>query len=169
MPKSMQTQTAPVSSEQLQQQIKQTVREAQIAAEKAAREAVAAREAAGARPGTIVIPAPPSLPGATTVQWNPNDMIPARAESISIAFFVMIAAIVIGLPLMRAIARRIDRGAPAPVQFPNELKEQLNHLSQSVDAIAIEVERISEGQRFTTKMLADKPREGTVLTPGAPQ
>ena len=169
MSKSMQTQTAPVSSEQLQQQIKQTVREAQIAAEKAAREAVAAREAAGARPGTIVIPAPPTLPGNTTVQWNPNDMIPARAESISIAFFVMIAAIIIGLPLMRAIARRIDRGAPAPVQCPNELKDQLNHLSQSVDAIAIEVERISEGQRFTTKMLAEKPREGTVLTPGAPQ
>jgi hypothetical protein len=167
----MQTQTAPVSREQLKQQIQQTVRDAQVAAEKAAREAVAAQEGAGARPGTIVIPVPPTPPGApgTTVQWNPNDMIPARAESISIAFFVMIAAIIIGLPLMRAIARRIDRGAPAPVQFPNELKEQLNHLAQSVDAIAIEVERISEGQRFTTKMLADKPREGTVLTPGAQQ
>lgn len=165
MPKSMQTQTAPVSREQLQQQIQQTVRDAQIAAEKAAQEAAATRQ------HTIVIPTPPNLPGGagTTVQWNPNDMIPARAESISIAFFIMIAAIIIGLPLMRAIARRIDRGAPAPVQFPNELKEQLNHLSQSVDAIAIEVERISEGQRFTTKMLADRPREGTVLTPGAQQ
>jgi hypothetical protein len=70
---------------------------------------------------------------------------------------------------MRAIARRIDRGAPAPVQFPNELKEQINQLSQSVEAIAIEVERISEGQRFATKMLADRGREGTVITPGAQQ
>jgi hypothetical protein len=165
----MQTQNAQVSREQLQQQIQQTVRDAQVAAQKAAQEANAARDAAAARQHTIVIPAPPNLPGGagTTVQWNPNDMIPARAESISIAFFIRIAAIVIGLPLMRAIARRIDRGTPAPMQFPNEVKEQLNHLSQSVDAIAIEVERISEAQRFTTKMLAEKPRDGTVLTPGA--
>jgi hypothetical protein len=28
-------------------------------------------------------------------------------------------------------------------------------MEQSIDAIAVEVERISEGQRFTTKLLAD--------------
>ena len=157
----MQTQDAPVSREQLREQIQQAVREARTAAE---------AQRTAQTPRTIVIPGPPNLPGgATTVQINPNDMIPARAESISIAFFIMIAAIIIGLPLMRAIARRIDRGAPAPVQFPNELKEQINQLSQSVDAIAIEVERISEGQRFATKMLADRGRDGTVITPGAQQ
>ena len=30
---------------------------------------------------------------------------------------------------------------------------------QAVDAIAIEIERISEGQRFTTKLLADRGKE----------
>jgi hypothetical protein len=164
MSKSTQTKDAPVSREQLQQEIQQTVREAQIAAQKAA------QEAGGARGRGIFIPLPPNGPGGTgTTIMNPNDMIPQRAENISIAFFVMLAVIIIGLPLMRAIARRIDRGAPQPVQFPNELKEQINHLTQSVDAIAIEVERISEGQRFTTKMLADRTREGTVITPGAQQ
>lgn len=167
MSKSTQTKDAPVSREQLQQQIQQTVQDAQVAAQKAA------QEAGGARGGrTIVIPMPPGTPvgpGGSTIQINPNDMIPQRAENISIAFFVTLAVIIIGLPLMRAIARRIDRGAPQPVQFPNELKEQINHLTQSVDAIAIEVERISEGQRFTTKMLADRTREGTVITPGVQQ
>ena len=32
----------------------------------------------------------------------------------------------------------------------------VSHAGQSVDAIAIEVERISEGQRFTTKLLAER-------------
>jgi len=31
-----------------------------------------------------------------------------------------------------------------------------NHLQAAVDAIAIEVERVSEGQRFVTKLLADR-------------
>jgi hypothetical protein len=164
MSKSTQTKDGPTSREQLQQEIQQTVRDAQIAAQKAA------QEAGGARGRGIYIPLPPNAPGgAGTTIMNPNDMIPQRAQNISIAFFVMLAVIIIGLPLMRAIARRIDRGAPQPVQFPNELKEQINHLTQSVDAIAIEVERISEGQRFTTKMLADRTRDGTVITPGAQQ
>ena len=36
-----------------------------------------------------------------------------------------------------------------------EMRDRLGQLQQSVDAIAIEVERLSEGQRFTTKLLAD--------------
>src|SRR5690348_7310826 len=33
---------------------------------------------------------------------------------------------------------------------------ELAQLSQMVEAIAIEVERVSEGQRFTTRLLADR-------------
>ena len=34
--------------------------------------------------------------------------------------------------------------------------DRLEHLQESVDAIAIEVERIAEAQRFTTKLLAER-------------
>jgi hypothetical protein len=34
--------------------------------------------------------------------------------------------------------------------------ERMTRLEQAVEAIALEVERISEGQRFTTKLLADR-------------
>jgi hypothetical protein len=34
--------------------------------------------------------------------------------------------------------------------------ERLTRLEQAVESIALEVERISEGQRFTTKLLADR-------------
>ena len=33
---------------------------------------------------------------------------------------------------------------------------ELQHLVHAVDSIAVEVERISEGQRFTTQLLADR-------------
>jgi hypothetical protein len=87
--------------------------------------------------------------------------IPPEAKQISIVFFIVIGAVIVGLPLVRAIARRIERGTPPPAQIPNDVRQQLQQISASVDAIAIEVERISEGQRFTTKMLAEKSREGS--------
>jgi hypothetical protein len=34
---------------------------------------------------------------------------------------------------------------------------RLDRLEQAVDAIAIEIERISEGQRFVTRVLAQRP------------
>ena len=36
--------------------------------------------------------------------------------------------------------------------------ERFARLEQAVDAIALEVERISEGQRFTTKLLSEQAR-----------
>lgn len=162
MLKSMQQENPPVSREQLKQQIQQSVQDAQKAAQKAAEEAVA-RAAQGDQ---VIVRRPEVVTTVGVPPFQPNE-IPPEAESIAIAFFFTIAAIIIGLPLMRAIARRIERGAPQPAQIPNDLRQQLHQISASVDAIAIEVERISEGQRFTTKMLADRSREGTVITPGA--
>jgi len=39
---------------------------------------------------------------------------------------------------------------------------RLRHLEQAVDAIAIEIERISEGQRFTTKLLAERDKDSSL-------
>ena len=36
---------------------------------------------------------------------------------------------------------------------------RLERLEHAVDAIALEIERISEGQRFTTKLLSEQTRE----------
>ena len=35
-------------------------------------------------------------------------------------------------------------------------EDRLARIEQAVDAIAVEVERISEGQRFTTKLLSER-------------
>lgn len=146
-------QDAPASREQLREQIRQTVQDAQAAARAATEEAAQAR----AQGGPVVL-----VPGGGGFH---GEVIPPQVENISIAFFVMVAAVIIGLPLMRAIARRIEKGTPTAAPIPAEVRQQLQQISQSVDAIAIEVERISEGQRFTTKMLADRTQEGALITP----
>ena len=110
-------------------------------------------------------PTPPTLPREFTIRGPngeqtiigmppPGEIIPPQAVDISIAFFITIAAIIIGLPLARAFGRRMDRRGTA--EIPNEVASQLAHLNQAVDAIALEVERISEGQRFTTRLLSEQ-------------
>jgi hypothetical protein len=60
----------------------------------------------------------------------------------------------IGIPLVRAYARRMDTESGQP-RIPNEVAQRLERIEQSLEAVAIEVERISEGQRFTTKLLSE--------------
>jgi hypothetical protein len=69
----------------------------------------------------------------------------------------------IGIPLARAYARKMDADAKNP-RVPMEVTGRLERIEQSLEAVAIEVERISEGQRFTTKLLS----EGRASA-GAPQ
>jgi hypothetical protein len=76
---------------------------------------------------------------------------------VPIVMFVCVAASAIGVPIARAYGRRIERGPRDPV-MPPELQARLERMEQALDSIAIEVERISEGQRFTTKLLAERPK-----------
>ncbi len=136
---------------------------------------------AGAAPqGTPGVPVPPTPPEAqrtftirgpngerTTIGMPPaSDIIPPQAVDISVAFFITMAIIIIGLPLARAFARRMDRKGATP-QISNDVSAQLAHLNQAVDAIALEVERITEGQRFTTKLLSEQRDAARQTLPSA--
>ncbi|MGH7620146.1 MAG: hypothetical protein ACREPM_23265 [Gemmatimonadaceae bacterium] len=76
-------------------------------------------------------------------------------ELIPIMLFACIAVTIIGAPIARAFARRIESQPREPNQLP-EVSARLDRMEQALDSIAIEIERISEGQRFTTKLLADR-------------
>ena len=109
----------------------------------AVQEAVAAARAARAAQG-VEINVPPQFP---------EPVIPPGAVDISIAFFVMMGFIIVGLPLARAFARRMDRrGETASA---SEVTPRLDRIEQAIEAIAIEVERVSEGQRYTTKAISE--------------
>jgi len=87
---------------------------------------------------------------------NPNDFIPPQVWDVTFGFFITVAFCVVGFPLARAFARRIDRKTEfKPVAGP-DLTPHIRQLQDSVDAMAIELERISEGQRFTAKLLAER-------------
>jgi hypothetical protein len=85
--------------------------------------------------------------------FDPQNVIPPQAVDISVAFFVMVAFIIVGLPLARAFARRMDRRGETATA--SEITPRLDRIEQAVEAIAIEVERVSEGQRYTTKAISD--------------
>jgi hypothetical protein len=60
----------------------------------------------------------------------------------------------IGIPLVRAYSRKMDAESRNP-RIPAEVTSRLERIEQAVEAVAIEVERISEGQRFTTRLLSE--------------
>ena len=122
--------------------------------------------AAPGTPGAVAAPSVTVFPTdghQTYVEVPPfafdtGPKVPREAVFISIAFFITVAAVIIGLPLARAFARRLDRRTAT--QIPPEVSSQLAQLGQAVDAIALEVERISEGQRFTTRLLSEQRDAG---------
>jgi hypothetical protein len=81
---------------------------------------------------------------------------------VPLGFFAMVATIAVGAPLARAFAKRMERDAKTKIA--PEVTSRLERIEQAVDAIAIEVERISEGQRFTTKLLTERANDASRLT-----
>jgi hypothetical protein len=76
---------------------------------------------------------------------------------VPIAGMLFVLALVFGSWLMWIIGKRAEqRGAPR--QFV-EGDERLERIEHAIDAMAVEVERISEGQRFVTKLLSDRVPE----------
>ncbi|MDQ6827862.1 MAG: hypothetical protein M3081_03250 [Gemmatimonadota bacterium] len=79
---------------------------------------------------------------------------------IGVVAIVCATMISIVVPGLRILARRSPRDSE-PARIPAEVSERLQRIEQAVDSIAVEVERISEGQRFTTKLLADRAGENS--------
>ena len=67
---------------------------------------------------TVINPEGPQGMAGVPMPFEP--VVPPEAVTISIAFFIMLAVIIVGLPLARAIARRMDRKTAQPV-IPPEL------------------------------------------------
>ncbi len=68
---------------------------------------------------------------------------------------MLLTAIIAG-PLVRAWVRRIERGSSSGALESNDTRARLERIEQAVETVALEVERISEAQRYTTKLLSAK-------------
>src|SRR5688500_90919 len=112
----------------------------------------------GVAPGTPGAPVIVDVPRVTVPEIRiPSSMFPGRRGpdmreigGIMAAEAILLA--LIGLDFwrfgMRRMREQIDRLLTGQTQ-------QLNQLQQAMDVIGVEVERISEGQRYVAKVLAD--------------
>ena len=73
---------------------------------------------------------------------------------IPLGAFLCAIVLAIGVPLARAYSRRMDSESRNP-RLPTEVTDRLERMEHAIDSIAVEVERITEGQRFTTKLLSE--------------
>ena len=82
----------------------------------------------------------------------PFGLNPGQVTGITI-----VGTIFVLFPLAIAMARNMWRRGTRHVLAPPsaESTQRMERLEQAVDAIAIEVERISEGQRFVTRLLTE--------------
>lgn len=97
--------------------------------------------ATAAVPGAVVEPPP-----------EPRQM-PPEAPFVLGGIFMFVAV----LPISIAYARRIwRRGAAAVSAIPQDIIDRFTQIDQAVESIAVEVERIGEGQRFVTRVLTEQ-------------
>ena len=79
-----------------------------------------------------------------------------------IAVFGTAIVMAIGIPLVRGLVRRWDRQSSQPA-MPADTTARLERIEQAIDAMAVEVERIAEGQRFVTRLMSDQAAERVAL------
>jgi hypothetical protein len=81
---------------------------------------------------------------------------------VPLAAFAMVITLSLLVPIVKDYAKRIEnRSQVTPI--PAELTSRMERMEQAIDSIAVEVERISEGQRFTTKLVAEGRQEAAVV------
>lgn len=104
-------------------------------------------------PQTVIVQPPPYRDAGN------NNEIPA--EVIPIVGIVMGTgmAIALGYPIIRTITRLIERRTDKGYVRGADVEVQLRALQESVDTMAIEIERISESQRFQAKLLAERKQD----------
>jgi hypothetical protein len=68
----------------------------------------------------------------------------------------VVTTITIGVLVLALITAWSRRRGVGPSSDMKELNDRLAKIEQAIDTIAVETERISEGQRFTTKLMSEK-------------
>ncbi|MFL5618258.1 MAG: hypothetical protein ACJ79A_07680 [Gemmatimonadaceae bacterium] len=94
-----------------------------------------------------------AIPGAV-VERPPEVRHGPPEEAFVLGGIFLFVAI---FPLSIAYARRIWRRSAAAVSaLPHDIVERFTQIDQAVESIAVEVERIGEGQRFITRVLSEQ-------------
>jgi hypothetical protein len=60
--------------------------------------------------------------------------------------------------LARAVARRIEGKANVTAAITPDTQARMERMERTLESVSIEIERISESQRFLTRLLAERER-----------
>ena len=106
-----------------------------------------------AETGRQLTSAPAGLIAATQNPFTEAGIDPNMIEKVSVLFTLFVLApLAVGAAYL--MFRRANR-PPTPRGSRGDSSDRLERLESSVDAIAVEIERISEGQRFVTRLLTE--------------
>ncbi len=93
------------------------------------------------------------------VNFEPPRFSNVDPEPIIICFILFVLSPV-ALSISRLIWKRGSRMSTQTPALRADAGERLERIEQGMDAIAIEVERVSEGQRFVTRLLSERNGPG---------
>lgn len=81
----------------------------------------------------------------------------AIVAAVSIIFGTSTAVAVTWI-IARAVlkARSLSSGGAIDELAISRIESRLDRIEQALDSVAVEVERVSEGQRFTTRLLSER-------------
>ena len=84
----------------------------------------------------------------------------AIAAAILVGKYFLSGCVILAIvpPILRIFTRRLERPPVLQATTPPDTAAQLARIEQAVDAVAIEVERIAEAQRFSAKLAAEQAR-----------
>ena len=101
--------------------------------------------------GRQIAAASPDL--TSTTEEPPPQNVGDLANGAGAGALATFAVMMIVLVSLRRRWRR--RSGSPPAALPDDSGHRLMRLEQGMDAIAVEIERISEGQRFVTRLLSE--------------
>ncbi len=99
-----------------------------------------------------------AVPGATIEPPRVN--VTRNGPPEEVFFLGGMFIFLVCMPIAIAHARRLWRRGPisTTAEMPAELTDRLNRLEQAVDAVAVELERVGEGQRYVTRVFTESQR-----------
>jgi hypothetical protein len=99
-----------------------------------------------------------AVPGATYEAPRPRVVQQGPPEEFWVLGGMFIFLVM--MPIAIAYSRRLwKRGAmPVSNEVPAELTDRLGRMEQAIDAVAVELERVGEGQRYVTRVFSEQQR-----------
>ena len=106
--------------------------------------------------GKLLASLPAQLVGSTGPSFNPGNSNFERKFGDNMVPLAAIFTVFVLAPMALSISRLLwKRGSLKQVAQAQDTTPRLERMEQAIEAIAIEMERVSEGQRFVTRIMSE--------------